>query len=404
MLKFLGRRTVWSLASLLIFVTITFYGMSLLPFDYASRFGLGCRACADEVRESLGLDRSVNEQYLDFLGELASGSLGTSFSGRPVSDVIFGRPLWVTVLVFGLGAVLAFLLGIWLGRLASWRASSQRKGTLNTIAILGFTIFPPFLVFLLLRYSEAVMRWIRPNVGVPPDERHVWAATTWTEVDAIKLVGSSLLIAIVAGLIIRAIARRYRWPSWIRTWATPAALASAVASWALVDAWKPALTVLFHAPRYEAASGAGGAAGQGGGNVSLALFGFMVLAFGEIMLVVEASMQSERDEHYIFTARAKGLTDGEVRDRHALRNAILPALTRFVIGLPLLLTGLIIVERELELPGLSTVFLDAALAADLPLVTGALLLFGAVTLGAKLLLEILVARLDPRIHIEGSTL
>ena len=259
-------------------------------------------------------------------------------------------------------------------------------------------------MFLLLRYSESIMRWIRPNVGVPADERHVWAATTWTEVDAIKLVGVSLIVAILVGLAIRAVARRYRWPGWIGTWSTPAAVGGAVASWAVAGAWLPALTVLFHAPRYTAGLGAGGAAGQGGGNMAIVLLGFVILAFGEIMLVVEASMQSERDEDYVFTARAKGLTDPEVRDRHALRNAIPPALTRFVIGLPLLLTGLIIVERELEVPGLSSSFMEAALAADLPVVTGALILFGGLTLAAKLVLEVLIARLDPRIRVEGSTL
>lgn len=403
--RFLARRLAWSMAALVIFVTVTFLGVSALPYDYAARYGMGCPACAAEAAEALGLTRPLWAQYLDFMGELATGSLGTSFAGVPVSEALTGHAMWVTLLIFGFGAVIAFLLGAWLGRLAAWRAGAT-TGVLNTAAILGFAIFPPFLVFLLLRWSDTPMRALRSLLGTPADERHVWVAGTWTETGALKLVGATLLVAVVAGVVLRAVARRRRWPGWTATAVTPATLGLAVASWAAVGAWQPAMTVLFHAPRYAGGGGGmgggfQGAGGQGGGNVFLAIVGFVILAFGEILLVVEASMDAETDEDYILTAHAKGLADTVVRNRHAARNAVLPALSRFVVGLPLLLTGLIIAERELEIPGLSTVFFNAAQAADLPLVTGALVTFGMLTIGARLVLEVVLAAVDPRIRTRG---
>ena len=408
MLRYLIARGAWALASLAVFVTVTFFGIALLPYDYATRFGFRCPACAAEAAERLGLDRPVWEQYLDFLGDLATGSLGTSFGGEPVGDALSGHAMWVTLLVFGVGAVLAFFLGAWLGRVAAWTRSRLRTGLLNGLAILGFTIFPPFLVFLLLRWSDAPLRALRPVLGVPADESHVWLATSWSEVAVIQLVGGTLLAAVVIGIATRSLARRRRWPAWLAALAVPGALAGAVGSWALVGAWEPAMTLLFHAPRFAGPGLAGGgtfqgAAGQGGGNVFLAMVGFVILAFGEILLVVEATLDAETGEQYLLTARAKGLPDAVVRNRHAARNAVLPALTRFALGLPLVLTGLIIVERELELPGLSTLFFDAAQAADLPLVTGALVAFGIVTLLARLAIELVIFALDPRIRREGFT-
>ncbi len=60
-------------------------------------------------------------------------------------------------------------------------------------------------------------------------------------------------------------------------------------------------------------------------------------------------------------------------------------------------------ERELELRGLSTLFLDAAQGADVPLVLGALVLFGALVLIARLALEVLLAALDPRVRAQVSS-
>lgn len=406
MARYLARRLGWSLAALVLFVTAAFFLVSALPFDYASSAGFGCPGCAEELRTSLGLDRPLLAQYGDFMRGLASGSLGESFSGQPVIDVLTGQPMWTTLFVFGLGAVLAFVLGAWLGRIAAWRAGRAGAGLLNVLAITTYTLFPPFLVFVLLRYLNDPLRHLRGWLGLSRDEGEIWASSGWDEIATIKLVGISLLLAAIAAVLLRRYLRDRRAPRWVRLLVLPAVLALTGAVWWLLGAWEPAMNLLLHAPRFHGSGFGGlnrgfqGAAGQGGGNALLAIIGVVILSFGEILLVVEASMASEADEQYVMTARAKGVPDDVVRDRHAARNALLPALTRFVIGLPLLLTGLIIVERELELAGLSTLFLDAAQGADVPLVLGALVLFGALVLLARLALEVLIAALDPRVRAQ----
>lgn len=403
---YLLRRAAWSGAAMFVFVSIAFFAVSALPFDYASEYGFGCPACALEVREELGLDRPVVAQYLDFVGGLARGSLGDSFGGQPVREVLTGPPLWNTLLVFGLGSVAAFALGASAGRFAAWSRAPVRAAVAG-VSVLAYTVFPPFLVFLVLRYSDGPMRRWRELVGLPPDELHVWQATHWEELDVLRVTGLSLFAVVVLALLIRTFARRRRWPRWLQV-ATPIVLlVAAVGGWAAAGILEPALDVLFHAPRHTGGIGMDlgfrGAAGQGGGNVFLAIVAILVLAFGEIVLVVEATMRSELGEDYVVTARAKGLSSREIRDWHVSRNAILPAMSRFVVGLPLLLTGLIIVERELEIRGLSTLFFDAAREADLPVVLGALVAFGAITLLARLGLDVLHAVYDPRVRARGMT-
>lgn len=399
MTGYLLRRVAAGIVTLWLFVTIVFVLLStLLPYDYASRFGFGCAPCALEVRQSLGLDRPLAVQYVDYLGGLVSGSLGTSFAGEPVTTFLSGDALWRTVLMFAVGSVLAFGLGAWLGRLAAWRRVPGGAAVINATAILLYSAFPPFLVFVLLRYTHDPMRWLRDLLGLPADERFVWAATTWSEPDVLRLVGLTLLAAVVAAVGIRAMARRRRWPVSARWLALPVMVAVAVGVWALAGVLEPALNVLFHGPRFRGI----GAGGPAGGNAFLGLLGFTLLAFGEITLVVDTGMAGERDEQYVQTARAKGLPDDLVRDRHVARNAILPALSRFVVGLPLILTGLMIVERELGLGGLSTEFFAAVERADIPVMMGALVAFGAIAMLARLALEVVHAWLDPRLRTEVS--
>ncbi|MGH8875669.1 MAG: ABC transporter permease subunit, partial [Acidimicrobiia bacterium] len=104
---------------------------------------------------------------------------------------------------------------------------------------------------------------------------------------------------------------------------------------------------------------------------------------------------------YVRTARAKGVADRQVRDRHVARNSMLPALSRLFTGLPYILTGLIIIERELQVGGLSTVLFAAVQEVDVPLIVGLLVTLG-VGLVVRLVLDVLHAALDPRIRVEAA--
>ena len=116
------------------------------------------------------------------------------------------------------------------------------------------------------------------------------------------------------------------------------------------------------------------------------------------MLLTRNSMLETLREDYIMAARAKGLTEKSIRDKHAARNAMLPVVTSFVFSLAFALDGGVITETIFSWPGMGLTLLRAAVSEDIPMAIGALVFTGALALTAHLVADILYAFLDPRIR------
>jgi len=105
-------------------------------------------------------------------------------------------------------------------------------------------------------------------------------------------------------------------------------------------------------------------------------------------------------QDYVQTARAKGLSEGVVVFKHALRNAINPLITLFGFTLANLLSGAFLVEVVMSWPGLGRLTLDALFTRDLYLVMGSLLMASVMLIIGNLVADILLAFSDPRIRYE----
>jgi len=116
------------------------------------------------------------------------------------------------------------------------------------------------------------------------------------------------------------------------------------------------------------------------------------------MLLMRTSMLETLREDYILTARAKGLPDNMIRDKHAARTALLPVWTGLVFAIPAAVSGGIITETIFSWPGIGLTLLNSALVADIPLAMGALTVIGILTLFSHLVADIGYAFLDPRIR------
>lgn len=103
-------------------------------------------------------------------------------------------------------------------------------------------------------------------------------------------------------------------------------------------------------------------------------------------------------QDYVRTARAKGLTERTIIYKHALKNALIPVTT--VIGLQFgaLLGGAVLTETVFSLPGVGTLAVTAIQNSDYPLVNGVVLLVATVFVLVNLVVDLLYAYLDPRIH------
>jgi peptide/nickel transport system permease protein len=126
-----------------------------------------------------------------------------------------------------------------------------------------------------------------------------------------------------------------------------------------------------------------------------------LVAFAGTMLLTRNSMLETLREDYILTARAKGLSEKVVRDRHAARNAMLPVVTSLVLGLAGILSGGIITETIFSWPGMGLTLLQAALTEDIPLTVGAFTFVAVIALFAHLVVDIMYVYLDPRMRVQG---
>jgi peptide/nickel transport system permease protein len=105
------------------------------------------------------------------------------------------------------------------------------------------------------------------------------------------------------------------------------------------------------------------------------------------------------NEDYVRTARAKGLPEGSVVFRHALRAAIVPVVTIFGLDFAGLLTGTVFIEKIFDIQGLGLAGLDAERRVDLPIVSAVVLIGAALIVAANIVVDIVYTLIDPRIRL-----
>ena len=104
-------------------------------------------------------------------------------------------------------------------------------------------------------------------------------------------------------------------------------------------------------------------------------------------------------QDYIQSARAKGLAEGVVIGKHALRNALLPIVTILGLSLPGLIGGSVIIESIFAIPGMGQLMVQAVFERDYPVIMGNLVIVSLLTLGANLVADLTYGLVDPRIRV-----
>jgi len=120
----------------------------------------------------------------------------------------------------------------------------------------------------------------------------------------------------------------------------------------------------------------------------------------QIARIARAGMVEALEADFIRAARAKGLSEGGVLRRHALRVALAPVVSFLGPAASGLLVGSVVVERIFDVPGMGRYFVEAALNRDYNLVTGVALVYAALLVLLDTLADIARALLDPRVSLE----
>lgn len=126
----------------------------------------------------------------------------------------------------------------------------------------------------------------------------------------------------------------------------------------------------------------------------------VILSIGARMRMTRTNMLEVMNSDYIRTARAKGLKESVVINKHAFRNTLIPLVTTLAGLLPSLFSGAIITEQVFDLPGIGNIALDAMNRGDIPFIMGYNMFLAVLSVVGVLLADLMYGIVDPRVKLE----
>lgn len=161
MLKFILKRLLEAIPTLLVLITVSFFMMRFAPGNpFSTERGLPPEVMAN-IQQKYGLDKPVYQQYLTYLGNLAQGDLGPSFKYKDfsVNDLV-SKALPVSATIGSFAFLLALGLGVSLGIMAALRQNSWVDYTSMSLAMLG-VVMPSFVLAPVLTLIFAInLQWL----------------------------------------------------------------------------------------------------------------------------------------------------------------------------------------------------------------------------------------------------
>lgn len=337
MWRFLARRIGAAVLVLLVITLIVFVLTRVIPSDPAVVYA-GPKAPPEElarVRERLGFDRPLPVQYLEYLVGLVTGDWGDSLSTRRPVLMELGTRLPATLELLFAAMLLATVAGIVLGVVSTRRPGGIADGVIRVISIGGVSV-PAFWLGLLLQVMFVGQLGILPATGQFSKLIEYTSPIT-------HVTGFALLDSLITGN---------------------------TTAWAdgMLHLILPAITLAAY-------------------------------PLGLIARMTRASMLEVLGQDYVFTANAYGLRESVVRWWLALKNALPSSMTIIGLATAYALTGTFFVEVVFNWPGIGQFASSAMLAVDYPSIMAITLLGAFGYLVANLVVDLVQARLDPRVRI-----
>lgn len=306
-------------------------------------------AQVDRIIKRYGLDRPVHEQYWRWLagtvdaetgervGGVLRGDLGFSRTGRqPVKELLLHRlPATVELALWAVGPIV--LIGVWLGIKAAVHHNQPVDQAARVFSIIGYS-FPTFVFGLLvLMIFYAKLGWF------PPGRLSDWAWQIVLSPEFTRYTKLNTVDALLNGRL---------------------------------DVFVDALR-----------------------HLVLPVITLCYIQWALLLKITRSSMLEALRQDYVRTARAKGLTEKVVINRHVRKNALIPVVTVAGFTVVGLLNGVVITETVFNYPGLGSAVAAAAVSLDLLTVLGFVLFNATLLIVVNLLVDILYAYIDPRVRL-----
>ena len=334
LLRYMLVRIGLVIPMLWILLTVVFLLMRVIGDPISA--ALGGRLSPEQIAErkaAAGLDRPLIVQYGDYLWGVLHLDLGTTLTDhREITDILkVNGAATLELSVYAL--IVAFLIGIPLGRLAARYRDRFPDVALRLFAILVYAA-PVFFVGLLLKLIFSPFGW--PVAG---------RASTATEL-TLQHVQPKTNIMLIDAIL----------------WGDP----------------KLITDVLQHAVLPAIALG--------------------LLTGGVFLRLVRVNLLQTLRMDYVIAARARGVSERRVQSRHAFRNALVPVVTVMGMQIAMLMGGALLTETTFEWQGLGYTLGQYLLKRDFIAVQGIITIFALVVAIASVVIDFIVAMVDPRVR------
>ena len=381
MAKYILKRLAQILLTLFVFLSLVFFIINAQPGDVSNTYALNPDLppeTREELRELFGINEPLWKQYLRHVSNTLTGNFGVSFSHYPrsVSDVIAER-LPRTLVLFLTASVISFYLGFGLGKIIAWRRGTWTEYASTISGVTLYTVFTPWFGLMMIWLFAFKAGWFPIGKFIDP--------VLWRDspLDANAVFNRMIITAIALSIVVFlaflfTTRRRVRNARLIQIGAVAVATAAIAIVWMASGVSYLALDIVKH--------------------MALPVITLTLISFAGTMLLTRNSMLETMREDYVMAARAKGLPENQVRDKHVARNALLPVVTSFVFSLAFAIDGGVIIESIFSWPGMGQTLVAASVSEDLPLAVGAFVFVGIFVLVAHLAADILYVYLDPRIR------
>ncbi|MCD6457264.1 MAG: ABC transporter permease [Thermoproteales archaeon] len=321
--------------TLLIFALVQFFS----PIERASLYIRDPRQARslESIIEKYHLNDPPHIQYFYWLNEVLHGNLGWSKSvNMPVVQAIFEfLPATLELTIYAIPIIL--VVGVWLGKMAAVHKDTAVDHIIRAFAIIGWSL-PTFwsaIILLAVFYGHLKL--------FPPERLSTEASLFVNSPNFIRYTRINTIDALLNGQ-----------------------------PWIFFDALR---------------------------HLVLPVLNLTIVIVAILMRVVRSSMLEALGKTYVLAARAKGLPEKEVINKHAMRNAMIPAVTLAGALVAGMLTGLVITETVFNIPGIGRWAVNAAIQLDIPAVLGFALFASLVYVITNLIVDILYAYIDPRIRL-----
>jgi peptide/nickel transport system permease protein len=389
MLEYVIRRTFQLIVVFFIFLVSSYLLFNAIPGNAFSNLLLNPTLPPDayeQVLATYGLDKPLFERLQLYIINFFKGDFGYSYKFFPKTPIeLIAERLPRTLMLFSIVNIVAFYTGFLIGKILAWRRGSRSETWITITSVFSYTVFYPWFALMMLWVFGYKLGWLPIGKFLYPEK---WYDAPFDSDivfnSMIKFTIAISFLQFLAYLATRGI-ESLNLRKYIRFSSLLLIITGSYFYWnsSNMIIQKPyAMDIAYH--------------------MILPVIVVTIVAFAGTALLTRTTMMEVLKEDYILTARAKGISQKRIRDRHAARTALLPVVTSFIFTIVTIIDGSVLTEQIFSWPGMGQLLLQSVLEEDIPVAMATFSFVGIFALIAHFVADISYSYLDPRIRIKSQ--